>query len=153
MKEWKVSLRAYFVYDLLKNFPQNNMKYRIWWNIFWKLNKFSSNFTAVSAHTVFAHKKAHWVKYSTLLEMFLFLFLFFCMTGNDHADETITECANANNRPTVPPEYCYDSNFDFCNALFPKEQQTYTDNLDVYVQFLFKIIFTVINFVSHPKFT
>lgn len=73
--------------------------------------------------------------------MFLYFFAFFCLLEeNNAADQKIVECSmdvNGKARPTVPPENCHDLDSTACSSLFPKvEQNTHTENADVYVQLL-----------------
>ncbi|VDN60264.1 unnamed protein product [Dracunculus medinensis] len=48
-------------------------------------------------------------------------------------DENIKDCAtaDANPRPTIPPEHCQDVNTNECAALFPLGGQQVLDNLNV----------------------
>lgn len=83
-------------------------------------------------------KWCQYCDYYPLLGMFLQFLVFFCLFGENYADDKkIEECSvqiGDKARPTISPENCHDFDSTTCNALFPKDEQTHRDNPDVYVK-------------------
>ncbi|VDN53949.1 unnamed protein product [Dracunculus medinensis] len=60
----------------------------------------------------------------------LFQFGYFEYEEIEDCSMKVTVNDEEKKRPNIDPSYCYDTNSDLCNALFSKDGDTYTNNLN-----------------------
>lgn len=62
--------------------------------------------------------------------LLLFDFGYFAYEEIEECFMEVTVQNEKKKRPNIDPSYCGDTSFDLCNALFSKDGDTYTNNLN-----------------------